>query len=219
MCVRTFNEEMISGIDLGPSSLAMAGIEIPAYMEGQDIFDESIKVREYVISSRDRCDFTIDRIRSIRSKKYKYIRNFMTDRPYLQPSYMDVNAVEFVTVMQELYSHDQLDSIQRRFFLEERPAEELYDLRNDPYEIYNLAADPQYAQVVEKYAQILEDWIKETNDQGQYPEHEEGLKLMLGIWGDHAINNEYDQLRERYPDLAGSQFYLKSEAWTKVIRE
>ncbi len=209
----SINDDLISGIDLGTSSLALAGIPIPDYMEGRNIFDEAIAPREFVISTRDRCDFTIDRIRSVRSKEFKYIRNFMTDRPYSQPTYMDADGVAFVTVMKQLHAENKLDSIQDRFFSEERPAEELYNLQEDPFELNNLATDPKHAEVLAKYAQILDQWITETDDKGQYPENKEGLKLMLGIWGKYAVNPEYEPLRTAYKDLAGSQYELKSQAW------
>ncbi|MFH6602841.1 sulfatase [Maribacter algicola] len=207
----TINEDLISGLDLGPSSLALAGIKIPSYIEGKNIFDESFE-RDYVISTRDRCDFTIDRIRSVRSKDYKYIRNFKTDRPYTQPTYMDFDEIEFVQVMHQLHKEQKLNSVQDRFMSDERPSDELYDLRNDPFELNNLATNPQYKDVLEEYSDILTNWINKTNDQGQYPEDEENLKLMLGIWGEHAINPEYDFLRKKYPDLSGSLVYLKTES-------
>lgn len=209
------NDQLISGLDLGPTSLGLAGIEVPAYMEGLDVFDKNTGTREYVISTRDRCDFTIDRIRSVRSKKYKYIRNFMIDRPYTQPTYMDVDGVEFVKVTKQLYAENKLNEVQSRFFSDNRPAEELYDLEQDPFELNNLAREQSFAGILSAYAAILDQWIKDTNDQGQYPE-EEGLKLMLGIWGDHAVNPEYEALRKKYPDLASSQFHLKSSGWKKV---
>ncbi len=213
------NNQMVSGLDLGPTSLALAGIEIPSFMEGADIFDQESEGRKYVISTRDRCDFTIDRIRSVRSKEYKYIRNFMTDPPYTQPTYMDVDGVEFVKVTKQLHEENKLNEVQNRFFSDYRPAEELYDIQNDPFELNNLATNPDYTDVLSHYSTILEDWIKVTNDQGQYPENEEGWKLMLGIWGDHAINPEYEALRKKYPGLAGSQFPLKSRHWEKVENE
>ena len=89
----TVDNALISGLDLGTSSLALAGIEIPDYMEGVDFFAEDFAGREFVISTRDRCDFTIDRIRSVRSKRFKYIRNFLTDRPYTQTTYMISTAL------------------------------------------------------------------------------------------------------------------------------
>ncbi len=215
--VGAVNEDLVSGLDLGTSSLALAGIPIPDYMEGLNIFDDSAAPRENVISTRDRCDFTIDRIRSVRSKDFKYIRNFMTDRPYLQSTYMDVQGVEFVTVMKELHATGKLNEAQDRFLSNERPSEELYDIKNDPFEINNLADDPGHSEIRAKYSTILEKWITETDDKGQYPENKEGLKLMLGIWGDYAVNPEYQQLREEIPDLSGSQLHLKSEKYQKVV--
>jgi N-sulfoglucosamine sulfohydrolase len=68
-----------------------------------------------------------------------------------------------------------------------------------------------YTNVLNQYASILDSWVTETGDKGQYLEDEENLKLMLGIWGKHAVNPEYNSLREKFPDLPGSLFYLKSE--------
>ena len=214
----TTNDILISGLDLGVSSLALSGIPIPEYMEGRNFFDDALEPREYVISTRDRCDFTIDRIRSVRSKDFKYIRNFMTDRPYTQPTYMDVDEVPFVRVMKQLYAENKLDSIQAQFFSDERPNEELYNLKEDPFELNNLAEHPDYAETLTKYATILDQWIIETDDKGQYPENREGLKLMLGIWGDYAVNPEYEPLRKEYKDLAGSLFGLKSQGWKNSER-
>jgi len=212
----TTDDQLVSGLDLGTSSLALAGVPIPDYMEGKNIFSTTDQERAFVISTRDRCDFTIDRIRSVRTKEFKYIRNYMTDRPYTQPTYMDVDQVPFVKVMKELSQQGQLDAIQGRFFSSERPPEELYALADDPFELNNLAADPEFAKVLANHVAILDNWIKETDDKGQYPEQEEGLKLMLGIWGAHAVNPEYEPLREKYEGLAGSQFELKRQKWKKM---
>lgn len=212
----TVNDALISGLDLGTSALALAEIPIPDYMEGFNIFAGDFEGRDYVVSTRDRCDFTIDRIRSVRSKQFKYIRNFLTDRPYTQPTYMDVDGVKFVRVMRQLYAENKLDAAQARFFLDERPAEELYNIENDPYELNNLAEDAEYQTIRKEYALILDQWMDETNDQGQYPEDAEGLKLMLGIWGEHAQNPEYEPIRQEYEGLAGSQFGLKSQGWTPI---
>ena len=210
------NDELVNGIDLGTSSLALAGIPIPAQMEGVDIFDDSGEPRKFVISTRDRCDFTIDRIRSVRSREFKYIRNFMPERPYTQPTYMDVDKVEFVRVLKQLHSENKLDTIQDRFFSAERPAEELYSLSVDPFELTNLADDPVYSEILSEHSRILDQWIADTDDKGQYPEGEECLKLMLGIWGKNAVNPEYEALREQYPDLEGSLWEFKNQGWTLV---
>lgn len=209
------NTKLISGLDLGTSSLAIAGIKIPQYMEGENIFSDDN--REYVISTRDRCDFTIDRIRSVRSKKFKYIKNFMTDRPYSQTTYMDVDGVEFVKTMHQLKKKDKLNPNQDRFMSDFRPSEELYDLINDPFELNNLALDLNYTSVLEEYSSVLKNWIIKTNDKGQYPEDFENLKYMYEIWGDYLVNPEYEKLRKEHPDLAGKKYYLRSNPF-KIIK-
>ena len=71
-----------------------------------------------------------------------------------------------------------------------RVAEELYDLENDPHEINNLADDPTYLGTLKEHQQILQSWIKETDDMGQYPETITSLKGVIKQWGDRAVNPE-----------------------------
>jgi arylsulfatase A-like enzyme len=185
--------DLVSGIDIGPTSLALAGINIPTYMEGRDLFDEDYKNRNFIVAARDRCDFTIDRIRAIRTQNYKYIKNYMTDRPYLQPNYRDNR--ESTKIMKKLYKDGELDEIQARFISNDRPEEELYDLEKDPYETLNLVNNPDYEQTLEHHRQILNDWIKNSNDNGQYPESEEALRVIYERWGDECVNPEYNRVK------------------------
>jgi len=191
----TVREDLVSGIDIGATSLALAGLDIPDYMEGHDLFAENYKSREYVIATRDRCDFTIDRIRAVRTERYKYIRNFLTDRPYMQPNYRD--DWESVKLMRRLYEEGKLNKVQASFMSDVRPEEELYDLINDPHEINNLADNPEFAGELTHHRRILEQWMKETDDKGQYPESREGLKYMWDWWKEKCVNPEYDIFRKR----------------------
>jgi hypothetical protein len=77
-----------------------------------------------------------------------------------------------------------------------RVGEELYDLENDPHEINNLAGDPKYADTLQQHQKILADWIKKTDDQGQYPESAESLRGVLKRWSKQAVNPEYKKARE-----------------------
>jgi N-sulfoglucosamine sulfohydrolase len=47
----------------------------------------------------------------------------------------------------------------------QRPAEELYDLRNDPFETNNLAADPRHAERAKSLRAELDNWMREEGDQ------------------------------------------------------
>ena len=183
--------------------MALARIPLPNYLTGKDLLAEDYQPHEHIISARDRCDFTIDRIRSVRSTQYKYIRNFLTDRPLMQPNYRD--EWESTKHYRKLHKEGQLSDLQAYIFSDRLP-EELYDLVKDPHETINLIDSPQVKAVLATYRQVLETWIDQTNDQGQYAENEEGLKYMLGIWGEQAVNPEYDQIRESYPSLSGSLY-------------
>ena len=141
----------------------------------------------------------------------------MTDRSYTQPTYMDVNGVEFVKTMRKLKEEGKLNLVQGRFMSDFRPSEELYDIVNDPFELKNLAFEKEYELILKAHAKILEDWILKTDDKGQYPENEENLKFMLEIWGDHIVNPEYETLKNKYPGIAGSKKHILKEQYQKVI--
>jgi hypothetical protein len=112
----------------------------------------------------------------------------------MQPNYRD--AWEITQIMRKLHVEGQLDAIQDRFWSDERPAEELYDLQNDPHEIENLAGRSEFEDELIRHRQILEEWIRKTDDKGQYPEDSAGLKYMFDWWGDKCVNPEYDQFRK-----------------------
>jgi arylsulfatase A-like enzyme len=161
--------DLISHIDLAATSLDLAGITIPKSMQGRSLFAANFQPRTYVVSARDRCDETVDHIRSIRTANYKYIRNFFPKRPYLQPSnYKDKKP--FMPVLRQLYADGKLNSAQALIMAETRPAEELYDLTNDPWELDNLAANPAQDERLERFRLQLSNWENETNDLGRKPE-------------------------------------------------
>jgi len=178
------------------TSMALAGLKIPAHMEGRDLFAKSYKPRDYVISARDRCDYTIERIRAVVAKRDKYLRSFLTDRPYLQPQYRD--GRDFTIIWKQLYAEGKLTPEAAAFAGPTRPAEEFYDLDKDPHEVRNLAKDPTRAAELKRHRDILEKWIKDTDDQGQYPESAEGLLQVMSRWGNKCVNPEYEAVRKKY---------------------
>ena len=186
----TVRSDLISGLDIAATSLALAGIEVPDHMESRDLFAKGYRPQEYIISTRDRCDFTIDRIRTVRTDRFRYIRNFFPDRPYMQPNYRD--QWEITKLMRQLHNQGKLNAVQDRFWSDERPEEELYDCENDPHEINNLAGDQKYAEELGRHRKILNEWIRRTDDKGQYPEDKANLKYMFDWWGEKCVNPEYE---------------------------
>ena len=82
---------LVSLLDVTATTLAFAGLERPEWYEGRDLFSREAteSPRPMVFSARDRCDYTIDCIRSVRDERYRYIRNLLPDRPWMQPQYRD----------------------------------------------------------------------------------------------------------------------------------
>jgi arylsulfatase A-like enzyme len=165
----TVRKDMVMQIDLLPSSLAYAGLPIPDNIQGADIFSDNYKNQKYVFATRDRCDETTEIIRSVRSEKFKYIRNFLSYRPHAQRNqYKDGKEISKHT--RELLKSGKLNELQARFYQPTRPAEELYDLENDPFEINNLASNPNYKMELVGLRAQLYSWMAETNDPGLIPE-------------------------------------------------
>jgi len=188
-------DDLISGIDVSAATLAAAGIDPPAEMQGRDFLAADYQPRDYLVAARDRCDYTIEKIRAVVTPRFKYLRNYLTDRPFMQPSYKDPWPVS--KRFREMMAHGEMNEAQLVFFGDQKPAEELYDLAADPHEIHNLAADPVYAEALERHREALAEWITETGDQGQQPESDIGLLSALKRWGDKAVNPEYDKVRDR----------------------
>lgn len=187
-------KDLVSGIDITATTLALAQVSVPDWMEGQDLLAEDYR-RDFVISARDRCDFTIERVRAVTTKRYKYLRNFLTDRPFMQPQYRDQMAS--VVAARAFFEIGKMNAAQSFPWSPKRVPEELYDLENDPHEINNLANDPAFAKQLKEHRQILQEWIFKTDDKGRYPETITSLRGVLKQWGDRAVNPEYDKARRQ----------------------
>lgn len=191
--------DLIAHIDMAATSLYFAGIDIPAYMEARPLFGPKAKPRNYVVSARDRFDETQDRIRSVRKGKLTYIRNFHPERPYLQPNAYKDNK-EIVKSLRQLYRENRLNRDQSLLMADTRPQEELYDRGKDPWEIHNLADDPTYQKKLVELRDILNEWIKQTGDKGQFQEPQEMYDCEMKIYVDYKKKHgdtEYAQDIER----------------------
>ncbi len=172
MFVHQINNDLISHIDMSATSLQLAGIDIPDYMEAQPLLGENYTPREFVVSARDRCYETVDHMRSVRKGNFKYIKNYLPQRPYLQPcDYKD--GKPWMPVLHELDEQGKLNEAQKLITAKTRPGEELYDLSVDPYEIHNLAEDKGYVTNLNELRAVLENWILKTGDKGETPESDE----------------------------------------------
>ncbi len=184
------SNRLISNIDFAPTALELAGIAKPVYMQGRDFLNKKSRPNNYVFAARDRCDGTLDRIRMVRTKDFKLIRNFHPERPYTQYSSYKRYSYPVWTLMKVLQEKGQLTAAQLLFMAPERPPLELYDLKNDPHEIANLANNPKYKNKLNELNTVLDRWILEA-DKGPHPEAiEEIIKGRQSMGPDITVSEE-----------------------------
>ena len=162
-------DDIVEHIDIAATSLALAGIEIPDYVQGHDFLAVDYVPRDHVFMGRDRCDETVDIIRGVRDERYKYIRNFMSHVPHAQPSqYKDQKDI--VQTIRKLHAQGELNELQSRPFASRRPPEELYDLDLDPHETMNLATDPNHQKRLVAMRELTYRRMLKERDMGLVPE-------------------------------------------------
>ena len=125
--------------------------------------------QEYVFGYRDRCDMTVMRIRSVRDKRWRYIRNFTPWVPFLAFNEYKTNQYPVWTLLPTLHAEGKLTPAQAFLCQPTMPEEELYDMDSDPWELHNLAKSdrPADAEALKRLRGVLEKWIVDTNDQGR----------------------------------------------------
>ena len=167
----TVSDQLLSTVDLGPTVLSLAGIEIPWHMQGQAFLGEqAAPPREYVFASRDRYDESYDMIRAARDKRFKYIRHYRPELPYLLwIPYRNNHPI--LQEMWRLHLAGELKGAQK-VLLRGRPVRGLYDTQVDPWVVDNLAGDPAYQPELERMREALDDWLNEVGDMGEIPEYE-----------------------------------------------
>jgi len=183
MTAGSVRDDLVSFIDLPPTTLSLAGVAVPKHFQGQVFLGASAaRAREYVYVHRDRMDAVPDTIRAVRGPRYKYIRNFHPELPYAQR----LEYAEQVPMLQEwrrVFAAGLLRGPQLLFFAPTKPGEELYDTDNDPHEVKNLAEVPAERSRLETMRTALDRWMKETGDLGLVPEAELKARMRpTGTW-------------------------------------
>ena len=208
----TVVDDFVSTIDFAPTFLQAAGVVPPQHLQGHNFLGPGEKKQEYIFAARDRCDGTVDRIRCVRSKRYKYIRNYYPDRPYTQFNAYKKLQYPVLTLMQVLHKEGKLTPEQAQFMAPTRPQEELYDLQKDPHELHNLADDRKHRRLLREHSRKLDEWIKATGDQGEQPEDPK----VVAYWQKDMAESYQKQMEKRglSPDISDEE-YLKW--WEKKL--
>jgi uncharacterized sulfatase len=157
------SDRLISFIDLAPTILSLANLQAPEWMQGSAFAGtHQAKEPEYSFGYRARMDERYDLSRSVRDKRYRYIRNYMPHLPYGQHmAYMFETPT--TRAWFDLYKQDKLNAAQSAFW-KNKPFEELYDSTADPQEIHNLVGSPEHANALERLRAAHRDWERKIKD-------------------------------------------------------
>lgn len=179
--MRTRTDAFVQFIDLAPTVLNLAGVDIPEQVDGKPflgktVTEEILNKRNTTFGYADRFDEKYDLVRSIRKGKYKYMRNY---QPFNVDGLFNFYRYKMLAYQEwdELYKAGNLNEAQQQFF-QPRSAEALYDIENDPHEINNLADDPLQQSILEELRSDLQQHVKSLPDLSFYPEpyfQEKGL--------------------------------------------
>uniref|UniRef100_UPI003D8A11F4 sulfatase-like hydrolase/transferase n=1 Tax=Gordonia sp. B7-2 TaxID=3420932 RepID=UPI003D8A11F4 len=164
----TIDHTVCVSTDLAPTVLSMAGLTTPKWMHGNRFAGHNRGVAEYAFGMRNRMDERYDFVRTARSKRFRYIRNYMPDVPngqHVQFMWLQAGYREWAVRSQR----GALPDAQARFW-RPRPAEELYDVSADPDETSNLVARKEFTDVLSRLRTALDTHLIAVNDNGFIPE-------------------------------------------------
>ena len=161
------DDRLISFIDLAPTLLSLASIPPPSYMQGKAFLGSYQRKEEpnYVFGAADRFDETIDKIRSVRDERFKYIRYYQPEKPM----FLDVAYRNQMPIMQELLrlrEEDKLTKEQSLWFRSQKPKDELFDTWNDPFELNDLSQNADFKEQLKTMRTACNEWTLEINDTG-----------------------------------------------------
>ena len=156
------------------------GSTVPAHLQGRVLVGPRAGAGPaFVFGARDRMDAEYDMMRSARDARFLYIRNFSPELPYAgHIIYRNQSAI-----MQEwlrMQAESALDGPAALWMRTSRPAEELFDVRRDPHQIENLAADPAHRATLEKMRAAVVEWMTRVGDQGLINEAEMIQRMWPG---------------------------------------
>ena len=192
----TKTDRLVNFVDFGPTVLSLTGVDVPDYMTGRPFLgSQQDKPREFVHGHRDRVDEVHDLARSVRDKRYLYIRNFMPHLGYNQRTYWP----DLGSIRHEIYrltDRRKMTAPQWHFAGPTRPLEELYDCQADPMNLKNIAGSEPHQKVLEKMRAELFGHIRESRDLGFLPEALAwDVSKGTTLWDMARAKGQYNQQR------------------------
>jgi arylsulfatase A-like enzyme len=174
----TTDSQLISAIDFAPTLLSLANFPIPKTIHGKAFLgtQKSVSKNKYIYGARDRMDSELDRVRSVSDGRFNYLRYYMPEKPFYQNiRYRLQNPL--MPHLLKLKEEGKLNASQMLWFRPSKPSEELFDTQNDPFELNNLANDPNFAPKLKELQAAHQKWLKDYKDWGAVNEMD-----MVKLW-------------------------------------
>jgi len=163
-------ESPASFVDLPPTVFALAGIPQPANYQGVAFLGENRPApRGHVLLHRGRMDERYDNVRSVRTATFQYLRNYSPHRSWGQHYSYPFEVQASMRAWYAAYQAGRCNEVQSRYW-KPKPAEELYDIAADPFEVRNLATAPEQADRFRELRATLRTDLIATRDTGFIPE-------------------------------------------------
>jgi arylsulfatase A-like enzyme len=173
-------DELVSFVDLAPTVLALAGLPVPAHLQGRVLVGpQAAPAPDVVFAARDRMDIEYDMMRSARDARFLYIRNFHPELPYAG-HIIYRNQSDIMQEWFRLAAEGTLSGPPALWMRTHRPAEELYDTVADPHQIRDLSGDPSHAATLARMRQAVTAWMARIDDQGLINEPEMIQRMWPG---------------------------------------
>ena len=200
----TVNEELVSFVDFPATVLNLAELGKKDYMQGRRFLGRNCDPEsDYVYGCRDRVDEVFECARSLRSRKYLYIRNYHPHLSHNQPSVfsdLGVTRQEITRLAEE--APQTLNKAQMDYAGPGKPAEAFYDCDSDPHNLVNLlkgVMTVEQQDALRAHRRAYESERLRLRDPGAIPEDE------IWSWVRDEGKPLHDILRgksDHQPDLA-----------------
>jgi arylsulfatase A-like enzyme len=161
-------DRLVDFSDLGPTALSLAGVAPPEYMDGEPFLGKmATKPKKYQHSFRTNSHVHFDPSRTVYDGQYKYIRYYTPHHPHGVWQWYNAQMPS-LKAWTRYWMEGKANEIESRHFVE-KPVEMLFDLKNDPWEVNNLAGLPRFNEKLAELRKENEAWIRKTGDLGFFP--------------------------------------------------
>lgn len=165
------SDRLVGFVDLGPTVLSLAGVKPPDTMRGLPLFGEfagDVKPRDANFGYTANREDNYSPARAVTDGDFIYVRNYIPRRPPALRNFFQWGMPANLA-WDTAFLKNQLTRPEDLLTFNGVPAEQLFDLRKDPFNIHDLAKEPDHAKERDKLSQRMDEFIRDSKDLGFFP--------------------------------------------------